>query len=103
MTKKKKLYNVNTSMPANFGHMVGYDAQYYGYMVTILHWTLTEGKGAVQLTSSLRYLYDNDFTSIIDIYLYETFSTLNSNQLALAFHSLDTLSDIRIKVIMLLF
>lgn len=23
----------DTSMPANFGHMVGYDAQYYGYMV----------------------------------------------------------------------
>ncbi len=25
-------------------------------------------------------IYDNDFTLIIDIYFYETFSTLNSNQ-----------------------
>ena len=23
-----------TNMPANFGHMVGYDSQYYGYMVS---------------------------------------------------------------------
>ena len=26
-----------TNMPANFGHMVGYDAQYYGYMVRSCH------------------------------------------------------------------
>ena len=23
-----------TNMPANFGHMVGYDSQYYGYLVS---------------------------------------------------------------------
>ncbi len=44
-------------------------------------------------------VYDNDYTSIINIYLYETFSTLK----ALALHSLDTLSDIRIKALTLLF
>jgi hypothetical protein len=48
-------------------------------------------------------VYDNDFTSIINIYFYETFSTLNLIQEALEFHSLDTLSDIRIKAFMLLF
>ncbi len=26
-----------------------------------------------------KVVYDNDFTPIIDIYFYETFSTLNSN------------------------
>ena len=25
-----------TNMPANFGHMVGYDSQYYGYLVSLL-------------------------------------------------------------------
>jgi len=39
----------------------------------------------------------NDFTSIIDIYFYETFSTSN-----VALHS-DTLSDIRIKAFTLVF
>ena len=24
-----------TNMPANFGHMVGYDSQYYGYLVSV--------------------------------------------------------------------
>jgi hypothetical protein len=48
-------------------------------------------------------LYKNDFTSIIDIYFHETFSTPNTNQYALALHSLDTLSDIRIKEFMLIF
>ncbi len=52
---------------------------------------------------TLDYVYDDDFTLIIDIYFYETFSTLNSNQLVLALHSLDTLSDVRIKAFMLLF
>jgi hypothetical protein len=47
-------------------------------------------------------LYNNDYSSIIDKYFYETLSTLSQN-LALALHSLDTLSDIRIKAFTLLF
>ena len=45
-------------------------------------------------------LYDNDFTSIIDIRFYETFSTSKPFK---GLHFLDTLSDIRIKAYMLLF
>jgi hypothetical protein len=48
-------------------------------------------------------LYDNDFGSIIDIYFYETFSNLTSQKYVLALHSLDTLSDVGIKVLALLF
>jgi hypothetical protein len=48
-------------------------------------------------------LWDNDFRSIIDIYFYETFSNPNSRKLALGPQSLDTLSDVRIKVLALLF
>ncbi len=48
-------------------------------------------------------VYDNDFTSIIYIYFYETFSTLSLNLKVLAFHSLDTLSDVRMKAFTLLF
>jgi hypothetical protein len=40
-------------------------------------------------------LYDNDYSSIIDMYFYE--------HLVLALNSLDTLSDVRIKAFMLLF
>jgi hypothetical protein len=40
-------------------------------------------------------LYDNDYSLIIDIYIYE--------HLVLALNSLDTLSDVRIKEVMLLF
>jgi hypothetical protein len=32
-----------------------------------------------------KLLYTNDFTSIIDIYFYETFSTPNSNNKCLGF------------------
>jgi hypothetical protein len=45
----------------------------------------------------LVFLYNNNFTSIIDIYYYETFSTSNLIEKALALHSLYTLSDVRIK------
>ncbi len=45
----------------------------------------------VQLRSEL--IYDNKYTSIIDIYFYETFSTFNPWALALL-NILDTLSDI---------
>ncbi len=56
-------------------------------------------------SSCLKFIkvYDNDFTSIIDIYFYETFSTPNPKYKALALHSLDTLSDVWIKVFTLLF
>jgi len=38
-------------------------------------------------------LYDNEYSSIIDIYFYETFSIQTSSACALS-HLLDTLSDI---------
>ncbi len=40
------------------------------------------------------HLYENDYSSMIDIYFYETFSTSSQNLLAFALNSLDTLSDI---------
>ncbi len=48
-------------------------------------------------------LYNNNYSWIINIYFYETFSTLSQNLLALVLNSLDTLSDIRIKAVTLLF
>jgi hypothetical protein len=48
-------------------------------------------------------IYDNNFTSIINIYICETFSTFKPLLKALALHSLDTLSHITIKAFMLLF
>ncbi len=47
-------------------------------------------------------IYDNDFTSNIDIHFYETFSTPNLWKSACA-SIFRTLSDVRIKVFMLLF
>jgi hypothetical protein len=52
--------------------------------------------------TTITLVYDNDFISIINIYFYETFSTSNKH-LALVLYSLDTLSDVRIKVFTLLF
>jgi hypothetical protein len=46
-------------------------------------------------------LYNNNFASIINIYFDETLS--EPKQFALTLHSLDTLSDIRIKAFTLLF
>jgi hypothetical protein len=43
------------------------------------------------------YVHVNYFTSIIDIYFYEIFSTPNSQKYTLALQFLDTLSDIKIK------
>ncbi len=59
-------------------------------------------RNLVKLNNAI-LIYDNDFTLIIDIYFYETFSTLNVIQKALALHSLDTLSNIRLKAFTLLF
>jgi hypothetical protein len=42
-------------------------------------------------------MYDNDYSLIIDIYFYGTFSTESQNLLVLALNSLDTLSDVRKK------
>ncbi len=47
-------------------------------------------------------LYNNDYSSVINIYFYYTLSTL-TKLLVLALNSLDTMSDIRIKVFTLLF
>ncbi len=48
-------------------------------------------------------IYNNDYSSITDIYFYRIFSTSSQNLLALALNSLDTLSEVRIKVFTLLF
>ncbi len=56
-----------------------------------------------KIFSVFTILYDDNFTSIIDIYFYETFSTPNPKYKAHMLHSLDTLSDIRIKAFTLLF
>ncbi len=48
-------------------------------------------------------LYDNDFTLIIKIYTSMKHSLLQTLSKVLALHSLDTLSDVRIKVFTLLF
>ena len=42
------------------------------------------------------YVFNNNFTSIIDIY-FEIFSTPNLKNKKLALQSLDTLSDVKIK------
>jgi hypothetical protein len=47
-------------------------------------------------------VYDNNFTSIIDLYFIKH-SLLQTFEKVLALQSLDTLSDVRIKVFMLLF
>ncbi len=39
-------------------------------------------------------VYDNNYSLIIDIYFYETFSISSQDLLALALNSLDTLSDV---------
>ncbi len=43
------------------------------------------------------HAYDNNFTTIIDIYFYKKFSTPNSQTKRLRFILLDTLSDVKIK------
>ncbi len=51
---------------------------------------------------SKKLIYNKDYSSIIDICFYETFSTF-LKLLAQALNSLDTRSDIRIKALMFLF
>jgi len=68
---------------------------------------LQQTNGSVQINLRvlvfLNRLYDNDYSLVINIYVYETFPTLTPNTLALALNSLDTLSDIRIRAFTLLF
>ncbi len=66
-----------------------------------LTWFAHQGKSCTILFYLV--LYNNNYSSIIDIYFYETFSTSSQNLLALVLSSLDTLSDIRIKAFTLLF
>jgi hypothetical protein len=55
------------------------------------------------VTDIFAQLNDYYFIAIIDIYFYETFSTPTSSKQAFALHSLDTLSDVKIKELALLF
>ncbi len=57
------------------------------------------------VSSEQNLTYNNDFRLIIDIYIYTSMkhSLLQTFEKALALQSLHTLSDIRIKVFMLLF
>jgi hypothetical protein len=47
-------------------------------------------------------VYDNYYSSIIDIYFYETFSTLSQTLLVLSLNSLDALSHVRINASLLI-
>jgi hypothetical protein len=66
-----------------------------------LHPDETNGDDGEGADEEVRIIHNN-FTLIIDIQFYETFSASNLFK-ALALHSLDTLSDIRIKAFTLLF
>jgi hypothetical protein len=50
----------------------------------LTHFYKFEGSNPAKVGAK-RKLYDNDFTLIIDIYFYETFSTPNSNKQRLRF------------------
>ncbi len=80
------------------------ECRYIEFHNTEYHYTECHGTAeSTMLKLPFMFLCNNDYSSIINIYTSVKHSLLFFKLLALALNSLDTLSDIRIKVFTLLF